>query len=73
MTCSDDGSVIVYDISSLLKARYDEFYTNGPANDQKVFTPHSAAAEGDVKTDTAAEICELMNIINGDNKLNKDG
>lgn len=68
--------MIVYDISSLLKARYDEFYTNGLANDLKVFTAHSSATDGNVKTDTsdvAAEISELMTFVNGGDGMNKDG
>lgn len=38
ITSSDDGSVLIYDASSLVKGRSEEFYTNGVCNDERVYT-----------------------------------
>lgn len=40
VTCSDDGSVNVYDVSSLYKHTYDEYYTKGSNDSSPIYQVH---------------------------------
>ena len=61
VTCSDDGSVNVYDLSSLYKHTYDEYYTRGPADSALIYEVHQRHVKllkTKVQTDTEKKICE---------------
>ena len=39
ITCSDDGSMNIYDVSSFSKELDGEFYTRGNKNTDRIYTP----------------------------------
>jgi len=43
ISCSDDGSINIYDCSSFRQNCNDEYYTKGIADSNHIFTPHSKA------------------------------
>jgi len=43
VSCSDDGSINVYDCSSFKRSCNDEFYTTNLRDKTKIFKPHSKA------------------------------
>ena len=43
ISCSDDGSINVYDCSSFKKSCNDEFYTTNLTDKTKIYRPHSKA------------------------------